>query len=273
MTADRDTTLPTQPEFMRMLDAYERASVRYDNDASEEKYKALDRTRYALRDAWRDALAAREGAERERDEERRCRLTNEHEMRRADAEIAALRSERDALAARVRGMRDAFRDIAANDKTHYDHHEHRPSDGKKPREVGGGSIFLTPKEIAEAALASPAVDAPCPECGGSEMVGTGQPSGEGGEEFDRCPSCALAPVAPEGRETVAESLEYARACTAEAGRLIAEHAKATSTTFIGRAPETPAPSGCVDGPKCCHDECREERYFRAGRAPAKEDAR
>jgi hypothetical protein len=64
---------PSQPEFMRMLDAYERASVRYDKDASEERYEALDRTRYALRDAWRDALDS----------------------------LAALWSERDALAARL----------------------------------------------------------------------------------------------------------------------------------------------------------------------------
>jgi hypothetical protein len=37
-------------------------------------------------------------AEGERDEERRCRLANEAEMRRADAGIGALRAERDALA-------------------------------------------------------------------------------------------------------------------------------------------------------------------------------
>jgi hypothetical protein len=62
------TPLPTRPEFMRMLDAYERAAYRYDrNDASEESCEALDRTRYALRDAWRDALDGLAALEAERD--------------------------------------------------------------------------------------------------------------------------------------------------------------------------------------------------------------
>jgi len=42
--------------------------------------------------------------------------------------------------------------IWKNDKTEYEHHEARPFDGEKPRDVDGGSIFLTPREIAEDAL-------------------------------------------------------------------------------------------------------------------------
>lgn len=33
---------------------------------------------------------------------------------------------------------------------------------------------------------------PCPTCSDSGMVGTGQPSDEGGEAFDRCPDCGAA---------------------------------------------------------------------------------
>ncbi len=49
-------------------------------------------------------------------------------------------------------VRESLRAIILNDKTRYEHHQYRPSDGMKPREVGGGTIFLTPKEIAEGAL-------------------------------------------------------------------------------------------------------------------------
>jgi len=38
--------------------------------------------------------------------------------------------------------------IIKNDKTRYEHHEARPWDGKTPREVDGGTIFITPREKA-----------------------------------------------------------------------------------------------------------------------------
>lgn len=46
----------------------------------------------------------------------------------------------------------AFEAIIRNDKTRYQHHEPRPSDGKTPREVDGGTCFLAPREIAEMML-------------------------------------------------------------------------------------------------------------------------
>jgi hypothetical protein len=52
----REPSLPTQPQFMRLLDAYERAAARYDRNSSEANEAALDAARYALRDAWRTAL-------------------------------------------------------------------------------------------------------------------------------------------------------------------------------------------------------------------------
>jgi hypothetical protein len=50
--------LPTQPEFMRLLDACERAAARYDRNSTESNEKALDAARYELRDAWSGALDA-----------------------------------------------------------------------------------------------------------------------------------------------------------------------------------------------------------------------
>jgi hypothetical protein len=42
--------------------------------------------------------------------------------------------------------------IVRNDETHFEHHQPRRWDGKKPSEAGGGSIFLTPREMARRAL-------------------------------------------------------------------------------------------------------------------------
>ncbi|MGE4293317.1 MAG: hypothetical protein AB7E32_14045 [Desulfovibrio sp.] len=47
-------------------------------------------------------------------------------------------------------LRKALSACARNDKTHYEHHEPRP-DGTRPCE-GEGTIWLTPREIANAAL-------------------------------------------------------------------------------------------------------------------------
>jgi hypothetical protein len=41
--------------------------------------------------------------------------------------------------------------IVRNDKTDYRHHESRPWDGRKPG-AEGGSIWLTPRELATRAL-------------------------------------------------------------------------------------------------------------------------
>lgn len=46
-----------------------------------------------------------------------------------------------------------FRAVAMNDRTHYEHHEARPRDGRVPGEDGAsGTIWLTPRELALAAL-------------------------------------------------------------------------------------------------------------------------
>jgi hypothetical protein len=51
-------------------------------------------------------------------------------------------------------MVEFFEAVRLNDTTRpYDHHQPRKSDGKRPRESnGGGSCFLTPREIADNAL-------------------------------------------------------------------------------------------------------------------------
>lgn len=50
-------------------------------------------------------------------------------------------------------MAKALKGVIENDKTHYNHHDPRP-DGRLPRE-DGGTIWLTPKEIAKRALPKP----------------------------------------------------------------------------------------------------------------------
>lgn len=45
-----------------------------------------------------------------------------------------------------------LRGVITNDKTKYQHHEARRWDEKKPHEVDGGTIFLTPRELAQRAL-------------------------------------------------------------------------------------------------------------------------
>lgn len=52
---------------------------------------------------------------------------------------------------RVRKLEEALQRIIKNDNSYYDHHQARP-DGKTPREVDGGTKFLTPREIAIQAL-------------------------------------------------------------------------------------------------------------------------
>ena len=47
-------------------------------------------------------------------------------------------------------LREALKMCLQNDKTYYNHHEPR-RDGTKPDDVGG-TIWLTPREIARAAL-------------------------------------------------------------------------------------------------------------------------
>jgi hypothetical protein len=64
------------------------------------------------------------------------------------------RQESDAL--EVERLKTALRRCARNDATAYDHHDPRRWDGKKPGEsVPPGSIWLTPREIARAALKEP----------------------------------------------------------------------------------------------------------------------
>jgi hypothetical protein len=42
--------------------------------------------------------------------------------------------------------------IVRNDETHFEHHQPRRWDGKAPSDVGSGSIWLTPREMARRAL-------------------------------------------------------------------------------------------------------------------------
>ena len=48
---------------------------------------------------------------------------------------------------------DALRAVAMNDKTAYEHHEKRRQDSKRP-ETAGGTIWLSPREIALETLKS-----------------------------------------------------------------------------------------------------------------------
>lgn len=47
-------------------------------------------------------------------------------------------------------LANALQSVIENDKTYYNHHDPRP-DGRLPKE-NGGTIWLTPKEIARRAL-------------------------------------------------------------------------------------------------------------------------
>lgn len=42
--------------------------------------------------------------------------------------------------------------IVRNDETRFEHHQPRRWDGKVPSDVGSGSIWLTPREVARSAL-------------------------------------------------------------------------------------------------------------------------
>lgn len=69
----------------------------------------------------------------------------------------------DALDKRIAELEEILVAIIAVDKTRYDHHEPRP-DGVKPRDgVGGGSCWLTPKELAMDALRAEIPPAPAPQ--------------------------------------------------------------------------------------------------------------
>jgi hypothetical protein len=66
--------------------------------------------------------------------------------------LPSLLTERARILSAGSALARAMESIIANDKTTYQHHEARRSDGLTPREAEGGTIFLTPKEIARAAL-------------------------------------------------------------------------------------------------------------------------
>lgn len=52
----------------------------------------------------------------------------------------------------IERLKKALRDAARNDATHYEHHEARQFDRKKP---DPGTIWLTPREIARRVLQDP----------------------------------------------------------------------------------------------------------------------
>ncbi len=71
--------------------------------------------------------------------------------------IATLRQQVAYQATRERyidKLRQSLDDIIKNDSTHYNHHQPRQFDGRTPKE-DGGTIWLTPKEIARRALRTP----------------------------------------------------------------------------------------------------------------------
>lgn len=70
----------------------------------------------------------------------------------AGEEITKLQSELQAAEARAALLAERMAHIIDVDKTCYRHHEARP-DGKLPRE-DGGTIWLTPKEMAKNALSA-----------------------------------------------------------------------------------------------------------------------
>lgn len=53
----------------------------------------------------------------------------------------------------IERLKQALQNVIKNDKTYYNHHDPRP-DGRLPKE-DGGTIWLTPKEIAKRALPQP----------------------------------------------------------------------------------------------------------------------
>lgn len=55
---------------------------------------------------------------------------------------------------------DFLQEIVRNDATYYEHHQERRWDGRKPREVSDGTIWLTPKEMAIGALRHLGADVP-----------------------------------------------------------------------------------------------------------------
>lgn len=57
----------------------------------------------------------------------------------------------------IEGLKQALQNVIKNDKTYYNHHDPRP-DGRLPKE-DGGTIWLTPKEIAKRALPQPPKEA------------------------------------------------------------------------------------------------------------------
>lgn len=60
-------------------------------------------------------------------------------------------SEIQELRSRLHEYEDVLRSIRLADKTSYRHHEPRKSDGKPPKE-GGGTRWMTPRELATEAL-------------------------------------------------------------------------------------------------------------------------
>jgi len=98
-------------------------------------------------------------------------------MRGAANELTDMRARIDALAAQLEtmrgqlvtvlrerdGLREVLEGVRRTDRTPpYEHHEPRP-DGLKPRDgKDGGTCWLTPKVIAERALARAAITAPPP---------------------------------------------------------------------------------------------------------------
>jgi len=57
-------------------------------------------------------------------------------------------------AEKIARLEAALRSCARSDKTTYEHHEPRRFDGLRP-EDDGGTIWLTPREIARCALGEP----------------------------------------------------------------------------------------------------------------------
>jgi hypothetical protein len=257
MTADRDTTLP--PEIERALH-----NLVHDRRGTTTWNAARIIIAAALREA-------REGAGRLiRETERACDMPLHMIATTLDAhrktgcadidEIGALRSERDALAVALREAQE----ILAPLPQFIDRLVAQGTDNAK-------AIAVALNERINAALASPSSGSAgpsCRHCDAGARVQCEEHEGPHPHDPSKCVGAVFDGVAPRS-PTDDDPLNLCGACWAKAMGPLGHECVPSP------APETPAPSGCIDGPKCCHDECREERYFRAGRpraaAPAKED--
>jgi hypothetical protein len=89
---------------------------------------------------------------------------------------------------------------------------------------------------------------PCVECGGTGMIGTGTPSGEGGEDFDRCPGCVH-----EGPRAHDPSWEGCSGAAPEDGRGRRPYPVTPTCGAVKDVPLLCTLDAGHDGPHACHN--------------------